>query len=100
METTKGIANNINKVQHGMEQRQTPVTMDDIMDTIKLVSNGRPTKQKPFIFIKGHCFVDGKDMGAHSLKNDGENIYVFINGEDKKVDPEELFVNDTLKFIE
>lgn len=76
------------------------VTAEDLMGYIKLVNNGRPTKEKPFVFVKGHCIFNSEDIGAVSFKNDGENITTVYGAEDRKVDHEELFENGIIKFIE
>ncbi len=99
MEHTDGLVNHLKNQNGNSEQKESEITSEGLLEMIKLVSNGRPTKEKPFTFIKGHCYYDGCDIGAHSFKNDGEHIYIQRHGQDIKIDHEELFKSGNIKFV-
>lgn len=84
-----------------METKQTEFTAQDFHDIINKISEGKPTKEKPFYFLKGNMRLNGHEIGACAFKNDSEFLYVKTSDdmEFRKIDHDE-FHNDNIKYID
>lgn len=101
MKYTNGIIDAIkNDDSKPIKTDKTEFTTQDFHDIINKISEGKPTKDKPFYFIKGGMFYEGEEIGACTFKNDSEFLYVKIEEEDfKKIDHNE-FHNNNIKYID